>query len=205
MELVDRIGVIEKAVIDCLDEMYRRSQPSITWEEIQKQAKENPDRQIWREHYLPQWLYKNIQDKYVRMYRLQEEWISSVELVERYLLEGGTKDKYIEAHTDEHGNYHPGCRGYEDIKPIKVQIGDFFKSHNICPEEREVIVSEIVKMVMESITDCKNFYNHDRDYIQFSFNVSNYSPNSNIEAVREFYKDTDIVINEIEMVEDADD
>ena len=41
--------------------------------------------------------------------------------------------------------------------------------------------------------------------MQFSFNVSNYSPNSNIEAVREFYKDTDIVINEIEMDEDADD
>lgn len=205
MELVDRSDVIEKAIIDCLDEMYRRSQPSITWEEIQKQAKEDPKRHIWREHYLPQWLYQNIQNKYVRMYRLQEEWSTSVGLVERYLLEGGTKDKYIEAHTDEHGNYHPGYRGYEDVKPLKDQINDFFKSHNICPGEREVIVSDIIKMVMGGITDCKNFYHHDRDYLQFSFNVSNYSPNSNIEAVREFYKDTDIVINEIEMDEDYDD
>ena len=46
MELVDRSDVIEKAIIDCLDEMYRRSQPSITWEEIQKQAKEDPGRHI---------------------------------------------------------------------------------------------------------------------------------------------------------------
>lgn len=204
MELVDRSDVIEKAIIDCLDEMYRRSQPSITWEEIQKQVKEDRDRHIWREHYLPQWLYKNIQNKYVRMYRLQEEWSTSVGLVESYLLEGGTKDKYIEAYTDEHGNYHPGCRGYEDVKPIKEQIEQILTEQLETGSRADSIKEQIVKAVMDSISDCKNFYHHDRDYMQFSFNVSNYSPNSNIEAVREFYKDTDIVINEIEMGEDDD-
>ena len=63
-KIEDRRDMIDKAVIDCLDEMYRKSQPSITWDEVQEQAKENPERRIWQEHYLSTKQYEEIQDKY---------------------------------------------------------------------------------------------------------------------------------------------
>lgn len=200
-----RSEIIDKAIIDCLDEMYRKSQPSITWEEVTAQAKENPNRHIWQEHYLPQHLYLNIQEKYMRMYRLQEEWSSNIEVLENYLKEGGTKDKYIEACTDENGNYHPGYRGYENVPPIARQIQTILEEQLEQGTRAESLKNLIVDAVMNTINDCKEFYKFDREELSFRMNVSNYSPNSNIEAVREFYKDTDIVINEIEEKDEEED
>ena len=197
-----RSEIIDKAIIDCLDEMYRKSQPSITWEEITAQAKENPNRHIWQEHYLPPHLFIDIQEKYMRMYRIKEEWEPNIEVLENYLKEGGTKDKYIEACTDENGNYHPGYRGYEKVAPIKSQIQEIIKNEIGEGNVADKIVEKLNNAVINTINDCKEFYKFDRDELNFRMNVSNYSPNSNIEAVREFYKDTDIVINEIEMDED---
>lgn len=200
-----RSEIIDKAIIDCLDEMYRRSQPSITWEEITAQAKENPNRSIWVEHYLPPHIFIDIQEKYMRMYRIKEEWESNIEVLENYLKEGGTKDKYIEACTDENGNYHPGYRGYENVPPIAQQIQTILEEQLEKGYRAESLKNLIVDTVMNAITDCKEFYKFDRDELNFRMNVSNYSPNSNIEAVREFYKDTDIVINEIEEKEEEED
>ena len=60
-------------------------------------------------------------------------------------------------------------------------------------------------LLFSNIQDCKDFYKFDREEMGFRMDISNYSPNSNIEAVREFYKDTDIVINEIVEQEDEED
>ena len=202
MELVDRRDIIEKATIDCLDEMYRQSQPSITWEEIQKQAKENPDRHIWREHYLPQHLYMKIMEKYMHAYRIRDEWSGNVRVIEEYLEKGGTKDKYISPYTDSTG-YHPGHRGYEKVESIAVQFQKKLKEMNVL--HGSSIAMTLSDILFSNINDCKEFYKFNREEMGFRMDVSNYAPNSNIEDVRDFYKDTDIVINEIEMEEDADD
>lgn len=204
-KIEDRRDMIEKAIIDCLDEMYRKSQPSITWDEIQKQAKENPERRIWQEHYLSTKQYEEIQNKYMDMYRIGNEWDSNINLVEEYLTKGGTKDKYIEAYTDADGNYHPGYRGYEKVTPIANQIEAILLEQLEPGNRAESLKNNIVDAVMNTIGYCKEFYCFNREEVSFRFNVSNYSPNSNIEAVREIYAGTDVVINEdIEEIEDEE-
>lgn len=199
-----RSDMIEKAIIDCLDEMYRKSQPSITWDEIQELAKENPERRIWQEHYLSTKHYEEIQDKYMDMYRIGNEWNSNVNLVEEYLTKGGTKDKYIDAHTDEYG-YHPGYRGYEKVEPIANQIEAILIEQLEPGSRTESLKNNIVDAVMNTIGYCKDFYCFNREENSFRFNVSNYSPCSNIEAVREIYTGTDVVINEdVEEIDDEE-
>ena len=195
-KIEDRRDMIEKAIIDCLDEMYRKSQPSITWDEIQEQAKENPERRIWQEHYLSTKQYEEIQDKYMDMYRIGNEWDSNISLVEEYLTKGGTKDKYIPDTIDEDGFKHPGYRGYEKVAPIANQIEAILLEQLEPGSRTETLKNNIVDAVMNTIGYCKEFYCFNREEVGFRFNISNYSPNSNIEAVREIYKDTDIVINE---------
>ena len=189
-----RRDIIEKATIDCLDEMYRQSQPSITWDEVVEQSKQNKDRHIWREHYLPQHLYMKIMEKYMYAYRIRDEWEGNVRVVEEYLEKGGTKDKYISAHTDATG-YHPGYRGYEKVESIAVQFQKKLKEMNVL--HGSSIAITLSDLLFSNIHDCKEFYKFDREEMGFRMDVSNYAPNSNIEAVREFYKDTDIVINEV--------
>lgn len=195
-----RSDIISKAVIDCLDEMYRKSQPSITWEEVETEAKLNPEKRIWQEHYLSSKKFEEIQDKYMYMYRIGDEFKDNVGLVEEYLSKGGTRDKYMPEVIDEDGFKHPGYRGYEKVPPIKEQIekilNEEFASGEVSPFVKDAIRDKIVESVMNTIADCKEFYCFNREEIGFRFNVSNYSPNSNIEGVREIYKDTDIVINE---------
>lgn len=198
--MVSRRDMISKAVIDCLDEMYRKSQPSITWEEVEAEAKLNPEKRIWEEHYLSAKKFEEIQDKYLSMYRIGDEFKSNVTLVEEYLSKGGTRDKYMPEVIDEDGFKHPGYRGYEKVPAIKEQIekilNDELASGEVSPFVKDAIRDKIVESVMNTIADCKEFYCFNREEIGFRFNVSNYSPNSNIEGVREIYKDTDIVINE---------
>lgn len=203
-----RGDIIEQAITECLNEMYIKSQPSITWENILAKAKKEPKRCIWQEHYLPNHLYERILERYKQMYRIGDEWTSNIELLEQYLNEGGNKDKYINSYTDENGNYHPGYRSYETVKPIKEQIelilNDEFASGEVSPFVKDAIRDKIVETVMNTISDCKNYYNHNREELKFLCSIANYSPNSNIEAVREFYKGTNVNINEIEDVEDEE-
>ena len=201
-----RSDIISKAIVDCLDEMYRKSQPSITWEEVEAEAKLNPEKRIWQEHYLSPKKFEEIQDRYMYMYRIGDEFKDNVGLVEEYLSKGGTRDKYVSEVIDKDGFKHPGYRGYEKVPPIKEQIesilNEEFASGEISPFIKDAIRDKIVESVMNTIADCKEFYCFNREEIGFRFNVSNYSPNSNIEGVREIYKDTDIVINED--IEDED-
>lgn len=197
-----RRDIIEKATIECLDEMYRQSQPSITWDEVIEQSKQNKDRHIWREHYLPQHLYMKIMEKYMGAYRIRDEWEGNVKIIEDYLEKGGIKDKYISAYTDSTG-YHPGHRGYEEVESIVIQFQKKLKEMNV--EGGSSIALTLSDILFANLKECKEFYKINREEIGFRMDVSNYAPNSNIEAVREFYKDTDIVINEVSEEDEEDD
>jgi hypothetical protein len=89
-----------------------------------------------------------------------------MELVKDYLINGGTKDKYIK----EEG--YPGYRGYEKVPPLKDFIGE-----------------EHANKAIELIDECNNFYNPDREETSFRFEVSNYGPSQCLEAVRKYWGD----------------
>lgn len=178
-----RDRVLKQAVEECLNEMFLRSQPSITWKEFTEgfstgKYKEG-DRPI-EQHYLSMEEYIDIKEKYLYGYNLNTTWPDNAQLMIDYLEKGGTKDKYIPESTDENGNYHPGYRGYESTPKLIDAITEIVG---------EVSAIEVCKKVFELINDCKNFYRGDRLENQFSFTVMNYSPCSSKERVQEFWGD----------------
>lgn len=199
-----RRDIINQAIIECLNEMYICSQPSITWEEAEKLSRNNPDRRIYEEHYLSQDNYKDILDKYIKMYKIDDDWSDDIDVLIDYLNVGGSRDRYIEPYTDELGGYYPGRRGYEKVEPIRAQIQSIIK--NEIGEAHEECVDKITKSIMDTINDCKQFYATNRDSVHFRLNVSNFSPSSSFESVKEFYKDNpDVIIYEmIDFEEDED-
>lgn len=166
--MINRRKLLENAVLECLDEMYIRSQPSITFNELQMLYKSNPNsNEILPSHYyLCKEEYDDILESYIRAYRIHNEFHEDVELVKDYLTNGGTKDKYIE----EDGK--PPYRGYEKVPPLKDFIGE-----------------DHANKALELIEECNKFYRPDREENGFRFEISNYGPSQCLEAVREYWGD----------------
>lgn len=117
--MLDREEVLCKAYEDCIHEMFAKAQPSADFDNIIAEVKagkidEGKDGPIYDRHYLSHDEFLYIMDKYMKAYRVEAEWEDDIEVLEDYLNNGGSKDKYIEAHDDEHG-HHPGYRSYEDV------------------------------------------------------------------------------------------
>ena len=53
-----------KIYIECVDELYRNSSPSITWDEINIQYSGKPRDEFYMKHVIEEKLYNNIVDKY---------------------------------------------------------------------------------------------------------------------------------------------
>lgn len=193
--MLDRQKIIEQAFHDCMKEMYARSQPSVDYDQLLEDAKNGKigkDERVYERYYLSTEEFNYIRDKYINAYNIKESWKSNIELLEDYLINGGTKDKYIAARTDEYG-YHPGYRGYEKVKPIKEQIekilNDGFASGEVSPFVKDTIKDKIVESVMKTISDCKEFYRFDREESSFSCSLAlGASPSSNPETVKEYWK-----------------
>ena len=188
---ISRNSIIDEGIIKCLDEMYQHSQPSITWKELNEQAKLDKEngiegRHYWDEHYLGKEEYDEIFEKWAHAYRAINEWKDDVDVVLRYLTEGGIKDKWIERNNGE-----PGYRGYEDVAPIKEQIekilNDEFASGEVSPFVKDAIRDKIVETVLNTITTCKEFYRFDRDNERFSYNVNMMGPCCNIKSVQKWH------------------
>ena len=194
--MLDRDKILEKAYNECMAEMYAKAQPSADYYQLCEDAKNGKigkDERVYERYYLSQEEFLHIRDKYVKAYGMEVTWKSNIELLEQYLIEGGTKDKYIKSHTDENGHYHPGYRGYEKVAPIKEQIekvlNNEFASGEVSPFVKDVIRDKIVEIVMKTISDCKEFYCFDREESQFSASVAlGPSPCSNKDTVIEYWK-----------------
>lgn len=199
--MINRDKILDEAFERCMEEMYLKAQPSVSYKKLVEGVKngiiiDSIKTPLYNRYYLSHEEFKYILDKYIKAYRIQEEWHSNIELLEKYLTEGGTKDKYIESHTDEYG-YHPGYRGYETVHPIKKQITEFLM-HNINGEYVE-LGDKITEIVMDNIRCCKEFYRFDREYSSFSASIAlGASPTSNPESVKEYWKSqgVDIEIEE---------
>lgn len=192
---IDRESILLQAVKDCYREMFAKAQPSADWDNLIQEYKEGKideekDGPVYDRHYLSYHEYVYIINKYIEAYKIKSGWNDHINLLKEYLIEGGSKDKYIEEHTDENGNYYPGYRGYEKVKPIKEQIlYELYKwldDDNKC----EGCTEAITKIVMNTIDTCQYFYRFNMDECKFRNTLAmGATPTSNAETVKKWWKD----------------
>ena len=113
-----------------------------------------------------------------------------IDILKDYLIKGGSKDKYIDAYTDEHGNYHSGYRGYEKVAPLKDQLKDIIKPIYGDSSLTDDFTNKIYNKVMELIDNCQNFYSFNRDEMKFRNTLfMGATPTSNPETVKKWWKE----------------
>ena len=193
--MLDRSEIIERAYHECLAEMYAKSQPSADYYQLLEDAKNgkiDKDEKVYERHYLSHEEFKHILEKYKDAYNIKSHWVDDIEVLERYVKEGGSKDKYFKAHTDEKGNYHPGHRGYEKVEPLKEQLFDILEEYGLYDENMH---NKLYDTVTNIIDTCKNFYRFDREESSFDCSVAlGPSPCSNKDTVIEYWKSQGIDI-----------
>jgi len=203
-----REDVLNKAYGECIREMFAKAQPAADWDNILEEYRagkidEKKDGPVYDRHYLSDKEFRYILDKYMQAYHIYSDWKSDVEVVEKYLSEGGNKDKYIPDWEDEHG-HHPGYRSYEEVPPIKNLIADYIRSYMVIKGEPEDNIQKwaqgITDIVMNDIATCKNYYSFNADEQKFRNTVfMRCSPSGSIKTVKKWWKDhynTDIDIEE---------
>ena len=202
--MISRKEILDNAVHDCYKEMYAKAQPSADWDKILQEYKDGTrgkDERVYDQHYLSQEEFSYIVNKYIDAYNIQSHWRDNIELLEKYLNKGGSKDKYIDpVYNDDGDMVSPGYRGYEDVDPIKNQILKEV-SKIVCDDTlANSLTDNIVNIVMNTINECKNFYKFDREESSFRMSTAlGASPSSNANEVRQYWKDKtgeDIVIEE---------
>lgn len=200
--MLDRDQVIRKAYTECMAEMYAKAQPSADYYQLLEDAKNGKigkDEKVYERHYLSYEEFIHIRDKYIKAYGLQATWKSNIEVLEDYLINGGTKDKYIQSRTDEDGHYHPGYRGYEKVAPIAKQIQEILKTEIGEGNVTDTISNKITETVLNTISDCKEFYRFDREEADFNCSVAlGASPTSSKETVIEYWKSQGVDIDIVE-------
>lgn len=190
--MFDRDFILKRAYDECLTEMYLKSQPSVDYHQLLsdvESGKIGKDERVYERYYLSQAEHQYILEKYMHAYDLCNHWESDISFLAEYLVSGGTRDKYISSYTDADGHYHCGYRGYEQVKPIKEQIRDLITNEFGEGNISEKMTDSINNAVMNTITDCKDYYRFSRDASRFSVSVSlGPSPTSNKASVIEYWK-----------------
>lgn len=184
--MLNRDNIIQRAVHECLEEMYAKAQPSADYKELIEKVKtgeiidthENP---VYDRHYLSREEFEYIRNKYVDAYDFKPHWRDNIEWLERYLLEGGTKDKFIPETMEEDGSTHPGYRSYEKVKPLKEQLKD------VIHDDKQL--NKVFDIVMNTIKGCKDYYRFDQGNEIFNYHVClGASPTSNKETVKKYWE-----------------
>ena len=175
-----RKDALKRAVHDCFREMYAKAQPSADWDKIIKEFEKGirpADEKVYEQHYLSQEEFEYIMDKYIKAYKIVDDWRSDVELVEDYLKNGGIKDSRDK---DERYDHNP---------PIKDQVYNYL-SKSICSSDLAMeIACKVSEMVLNTVSDCKNFYKTNSELSSFKFSVAlGPSPTTNQEIVKKYWK-----------------
>lgn len=184
--MLDRDSIMQKAINECYEEMYHRAQPSADYKELIEKVKsgelqDSYEDPIYNRHYLSQEEFQYIRDKYKDAYGFKSHWNSDIELLESYLLNGGSKDKFIPTTMDDTGYIKPGYRSYETVQPLVKQLRDIIQDDSK--------TKTVIETVFEMIKNCKNFYRFDREEQQFEISVTlGCSPTSNKQTVIDYWK-----------------
>ena len=200
--MLNRREILKRAIHDCMSEMYKKAQPSADFDQIiedYKAGKIKKDERVYERHYLSQEEFLHIRDKYKEAYRINEEWKPNIEVLEKYLVEGGLKDKYIPEEVDEDGMRHPGYRSSEKVPPLKEQILNIMKEFD-CSEVAQEVGEKIYDKVIETIKNCKEFYQFDRESRDFDIAMAlGSSPTSDPETVKKWWKENKALDIDIEV------
>lgn len=182
---MDRSEMLSRAVTDCMREMYAKAQPSVDYDELLEKVKsgeivDTREDPVYNRYYLSMQEFDYIKEKWADAYGLKSTWKPNIELLENYLKEGGTKDKYIPDRMDKTGFVHPSYRSYEKVKPLIEQLSQ---------EIGEESAQKAYKIIMDTIEECKDFYKFDREYSDFCCSVAlGASPTSNPNTVIKYWK-----------------
>ena len=220
---MNRRELLQNAVNNCMRELYSYVYPKVSWKSFKLQCKKyNKKYKEWEKldketkpsaedycgpkpyefYFLPKEVMRDICDSYIYTYRIdqKEDFESDVKIFLNYCM-NPIRDKYIEEIVDEHGNRHPGYRGYEYFTPITEILNEIIT--NCRGVDSKEIADEVWYKVLEYYEEAKNFYNWTSELN--SFNTSVYlgaSPCSNKETVIENwkkYRNVDIEIDENEI------
>ena len=196
--MLNRDKIIKRAIDECYAELFAKAQPKVDYKQLLEDAKagkiDESETPVYNRYYVSHDEFKYITDKYIDAYGLKESWTSDMDLAINYLKDGGSKDKYVEAYTDEHGNYHPGYRDYDKVPPIKESIKDIIahseNESSFSAEQIDKLAQDITDKVLQNMEDCQNFYRFDRDGSKFMYSVAlgGPSPTSNKQTVIDYWK-----------------
>lgn len=167
--MITRDDILNKALHECLVEMYKWAQPSIDLDALIKDNfKDDKDNPLYQRHYLSQDNFIKIRDRYMDAYGITDDWDDTFELLIKQLNEGGIEDDYKEATPER-----PAYRDYKKVLPLKEVI--------TCPGEMNTIIDYIKK--------CQNFYKgHSYETNQFSMSIAlGASPTCNAKSVKEYW------------------
>lgn len=161
-----RNELINSAVVECLEMLYKYSVPSMSFSELQEKVKrgETYDKEYFVHHYIPEDLYEEIIERFQEVYGMEKKWKNHCEIISEYLFNGGLKDVYKK---DDNGLSH---REYEKTKPLSEIIGE-----------------DNANKVKELLDECKNFYRFDRVTDSFAFSVGNYAPSTFKKSAEEYW------------------
>lgn len=163
-----RKDVMIKAVMDCRTEMYAKAQPPLDYPDALRRI-ENGEQldtnldPLYERHYLSNEEFEYILDKYLTAYNMKRYWKDCVEVVERYLEEGGPTNR-------RGGKYGLGVEKN--------------------PKLMDLIGPENAWQTLLIIKDCKDFYRFDREQEEFERSITWYScPTSNKKRVIQYWKE----------------
>lgn len=163
-------------------------------------------------YYLPKEVMNDVCDSYVYAYKMnsQQELLDTIEILKNYCKKP-IVDKYIEEHTDEYGNYHPGYRGYAHPDNLEKEIYYIINNYNHGDTDIDLegLSNELCQKFFSFLDMAGNFYNWTRDLSTFNQSIyGGISPTSNKENVInnwKKYRNIDIEIDESKYKEDDED
>jgi hypothetical protein len=193
----NRQEILIEAVTRCLNEMYQKSQPSATWEQVNENVRNNVyggAKDAYNFYYLADQEYLDILDKYMSMYNIKNRWADDAQLMIDYLRHGGTKNKYIQPNTDEDGNYHPGYRGYEEVDSLETYFVQLIS--DVVERKRAT------EKVFELMENCKDFYLGNKEESSFRMSITDYAPCMRKDTVISKWKELGKDITIVDKIED---
>lgn len=169
---LDKDELIGKAVMLCYKEMYERAQPSADFEDLlyefnKIKAETGKEERFFDRYYLSSEEQEYILDKYIKYFRLRDEFRDHVDILIDCIKNGYSVDKYIERKGEK-----PGYRSYAKAPNMKSVIGESNTDY-----------------VLKFLAERKNFYHFNQDEESFRFSISlGSSPCTSEKKVEEYWK-----------------
>lgn len=173
---ITEYDILDKAIHECLCELYKRAQPSINLDEVLKYS--DKPKKIYDHYYLSDENYRYITNMYLEAYGFKSHWEDNCETIKNYLINGGTKISFI---PNENKML---IKTYDKTSPLSELIGE-----------------ENSKLVEEGIKNCKEYFLNNHLENSFRFSVMNSSPTSNKQQVIDYWKKEgkDIIIKDYDI------